>query len=65
MRFLLCPDVEASLWKFMYENPTHAFNFSEGILAMGGLSPLYSCFYNYLFDFEEVSLWSLLQADVK
>ncbi|KAF5789230.1 hypothetical protein HanRHA438_Chr09g0380151 [Helianthus annuus] len=23
-------------WKHMYENPTRAFTFSEGILAMGG-----------------------------
>ncbi|MFS7934092.1 hypothetical protein Hanom_Chr05g00387521 [Helianthus anomalus] len=29
-------------WKRMYENPTRAFTFSEGILAMGGLSPSYS-----------------------
>ncbi|KAM0024389.1 hypothetical protein Hdeb2414_s0022g00615211 [Helianthus debilis subsp. tardiflorus] len=29
-------------WKRMYENPTRAFTFSEGILAMGGLSPFYS-----------------------
>ncbi|KAJ0806266.1 hypothetical protein HanPI659440_Chr02g0087571 [Helianthus annuus] len=29
-------------WKRMYENPTRAFTFREGILAMGGLSPFYS-----------------------
>ncbi|MFS7938936.1 hypothetical protein Hanom_Chr05g00445671 [Helianthus anomalus] len=29
-------------WKRMYENPMRAFTFSEGILAMGGLSPFYS-----------------------
>ncbi|KAM0062220.1 hypothetical protein Hdeb2414_s0004g00145541 [Helianthus debilis subsp. tardiflorus] len=29
-------------WKRMYGNPTRAFTFSEGILAMGGLSPSYS-----------------------
>ncbi|KAJ0700545.1 hypothetical protein HanOQP8_Chr10g0369031 [Helianthus annuus] len=29
-------------WKRMYKNPTRAFTFSEGILAMGGLSPSYS-----------------------
>ncbi|KAJ0545674.1 hypothetical protein HanIR_Chr08g0352411 [Helianthus annuus] len=29
-------------WKRMYENPTRAFTFSEGILAMGGLSPSYT-----------------------
>ncbi|KAJ0639804.1 hypothetical protein HanPSC8_Chr16g0701341 [Helianthus annuus] len=32
---------ETVLWKRMYEYPTRAFNFPEGILAMGGLSPLY------------------------
>ncbi|KAJ0815742.1 hypothetical protein HanPI659440_Chr00c39g0740101 [Helianthus annuus] len=26
-------------WKRMYENPTRAFTFPEGVLAMGGLSP--------------------------
>ncbi|KAJ0794588.1 hypothetical protein HanPI659440_Chr04g0143391 [Helianthus annuus] len=29
-------------WKRMYENPTRAFTFPEGVIAMGGLSPLYS-----------------------
>ncbi|KAM0051672.1 hypothetical protein Hdeb2414_s0007g00239241 [Helianthus debilis subsp. tardiflorus] len=29
-------------WKRMYENPTRAFTFPKGILAMGGLSPFYS-----------------------
>ncbi|KAJ0530372.1 hypothetical protein HanHA89_Chr10g0389171 [Helianthus annuus] len=29
-------------WKRMYENPTRAFTFPEGVLAMGGLSPFYS-----------------------
>ncbi|MFS7935907.1 hypothetical protein Hanom_Chr05g00409071 [Helianthus anomalus] len=33
---------EIVMWKRMYENPTRAFTFSEGILAMGGLSPFYS-----------------------
>ncbi|KAJ0795932.1 hypothetical protein HanPI659440_Chr04g0156221 [Helianthus annuus] len=28
------------LWKLMCENPTRAFNFPEGILVMGGVSPL-------------------------
>ncbi|KAJ0434108.1 hypothetical protein HanOQP8_Chr17g0664761 [Helianthus annuus] len=27
-------------WKRMYENPTRAFTFPEGVLAMGGLEPL-------------------------
>ncbi|KAJ0726257.1 hypothetical protein HanPI659440_Chr12g0468231 [Helianthus annuus] len=30
------------LWKRMHENPTRAYNFPEGVLAMGGMSPLYS-----------------------
>ncbi|KAM0060582.1 hypothetical protein Hdeb2414_s0004g00125841 [Helianthus debilis subsp. tardiflorus] len=33
--------VESSLWKLMCENLTRAFNFPKGVLAMGGLSPLY------------------------
>ncbi|MFS8025944.1 hypothetical protein Hanom_Chr16g01481121 [Helianthus anomalus] len=28
-------------WKRMYENPTRAFTFPDGLLAMGGLSPSY------------------------
>ncbi|KAM0040501.1 hypothetical protein Hdeb2414_s0012g00394701 [Helianthus debilis subsp. tardiflorus] len=32
---------EKALWKLMCENPTCAFDFPEGILAMGGLSPFY------------------------
>ncbi|KAJ0712876.1 hypothetical protein HanRHA438_Chr09g0419931 [Helianthus annuus] len=32
---------EIVLWKRMHEYPTRAFNFPEGILAVGGLSPLY------------------------
>ncbi|MFS7944221.1 hypothetical protein Hanom_Chr06g00509501 [Helianthus anomalus] len=32
---------ETVKWKRMYENPNRAFTFSEGILAMGGLSPSY------------------------
>ncbi|KAJ0612158.1 hypothetical protein HanHA300_Chr01g0024061 [Helianthus annuus] len=31
--------VEIVQWKRMYEYPMRAFTFSEGILAMGGLSP--------------------------
>ncbi|KAM0062389.1 hypothetical protein Hdeb2414_s0004g00147591 [Helianthus debilis subsp. tardiflorus] len=33
---------ETIWWKRMCENPTRDFTFSEGILAMGGLSPSYS-----------------------
>ncbi|KAJ0785160.1 hypothetical protein HanOQP8_Chr02g0039831 [Helianthus annuus] len=32
---------EIVLWKRMYEHPTRAFKFPEGILAVGVLSPLY------------------------
>ncbi|MFS8034794.1 hypothetical protein Hanom_Chr17g01585411 [Helianthus anomalus] len=31
---------ETVLWKRMYEHPTRAYNFLEGVLAMGGLNPL-------------------------
>ncbi|KAF5769250.1 hypothetical protein HanRHA438_Chr14g0656731 [Helianthus annuus] len=40
------PPVSAAdgpLWKLMCENHTHAFNFSKGILALGGLNPLSLC----------------------
>ncbi|MFS8027746.1 hypothetical protein Hanom_Chr16g01502341 [Helianthus anomalus] len=40
--------VEDALWRHMYEHSTRAFNFPEGILAVG-----------------EMSLWSLLLADVR
>ncbi|KAM0055324.1 hypothetical protein Hdeb2414_s0006g00204811 [Helianthus debilis subsp. tardiflorus] len=33
---------ETMLWKRMRENPTRAYNFPDGVMAMGGLSPLYS-----------------------
>ncbi|KAJ0854259.1 hypothetical protein HanRHA438_Chr14g0660661 [Helianthus annuus] len=49
-------------WKRMYENPTRAFTFSEGILAMGGLSPSYSVRPQAFF---ELTLWRLLQGDYK
>ncbi|KAJ0466600.1 hypothetical protein HanIR_Chr14g0673921 [Helianthus annuus] len=32
---------EDVLWRRMYEHSTRAFNFPEGILATGGLSPFY------------------------
>ncbi|KAM0027004.1 hypothetical protein Hdeb2414_s0020g00564551 [Helianthus debilis subsp. tardiflorus] len=55
-------------WKRMYENPTRAFTFSEGILAMGGLSPFYSvrpkAFFGKKYFFcVEMILWGLLQGD--
>ncbi|KAJ0725491.1 hypothetical protein HanPI659440_Chr12g0459361 [Helianthus annuus] len=47
---------ETVQWKRMYENPTRAFTFSEGILAMGGLSPSYSVHPRAFFgDFVEVA----------
>ncbi|KAM0043535.1 hypothetical protein Hdeb2414_s0010g00342401 [Helianthus debilis subsp. tardiflorus] len=47
-------------WKRMYENLTRAFTFSEGILAIGGLSPSYSVrpkafFWQKRADFLEVT----------
>ncbi|KAM0037378.1 hypothetical protein Hdeb2414_s0013g00402511 [Helianthus debilis subsp. tardiflorus] len=34
-------DTEGVLWSRMYEHSTRAFNFPEGILALGVLSPFY------------------------
>ncbi|KAM0027907.1 hypothetical protein Hdeb2414_s0019g00545761 [Helianthus debilis subsp. tardiflorus] len=53
---------ETVLWKRMCENPTRAFTFSEGILAMRGLSPSYSVCPR---EFFELTLWRLLQGDSK
>ncbi|KAJ0516740.1 hypothetical protein HanHA89_Chr11g0417171 [Helianthus annuus] len=50
-------------WKRMYKNPTRAFTFSEGILAMGGLSPFYSVRPKAFFGKKEMTLWGLLQGD--
>ncbi|MFS7930726.1 hypothetical protein Hanom_Chr04g00347691 [Helianthus anomalus] len=50
-------------WKRMYENPTRAFTFSDGILAMGGLSPFYSVRPKAFFGKKEMTLWGLLQGD--
>ncbi|MFS8017894.1 hypothetical protein Hanom_Chr15g01385781 [Helianthus anomalus] len=51
-------------WKRMYENPTRAFTFPEGVLAMGGLSPLY-----YVrpraFSGKKMTLWGLLKGDYR
>ncbi|MFS7945008.1 hypothetical protein Hanom_Chr06g00518861 [Helianthus anomalus] len=43
----------------MYENPMRDFTFPEGVLAMGGLSPLYSV------GKKEMTLWGLLQGDCR
>ncbi|KAJ0790950.1 hypothetical protein HanOQP8_Chr01g0000171 [Helianthus annuus] len=56
---------ETVLWKKMYEHPTRPFNFPEGILAMGALSPLYPVRPKAYHEKKEMSLWSLLQADCK
>ncbi|KAF5774495.1 hypothetical protein HanRHA438_Chr13g0611621 [Helianthus annuus] len=44
------------LWKRMCENPTRAYNFPEGVLAMGGLSPLYSVRPKAYFGKKEMTL---------
>ncbi|KAJ0437435.1 hypothetical protein HanHA300_Chr16g0602121 [Helianthus annuus] len=54
---------ETVQWKRMCENPTRAFTFSEGILAMGGLSPSYSVRPRAFFGKKELTLWRLLQGD--
>ncbi|MFS7941963.1 hypothetical protein Hanom_Chr06g00482491 [Helianthus anomalus] len=52
-------------WKRMYENPTRAFTFPEGVLAMRGLSPLYSVRPKAFFGNKEMTLWGLLQGDCR
>ncbi|KAJ0779998.1 hypothetical protein HanPI659440_Chr06g0232721 [Helianthus annuus] len=52
-------------WKRMYENPTRAFTFPEGILAMGGLSPFYPVRPKAFVGKKEMTLWGLLQGDCK
>uniref|UniRef100_A0A251TNS5 Transposase (putative) gypsy type domain-containing protein n=1 Tax=Helianthus annuus TaxID=4232 RepID=A0A251TNS5_HELAN len=54
---------ETVQWKRVCENPTRAFTFSEGILAMGGLSPSYSVHPRAFFGKKELTLWRLLQGD--
>ncbi|KAM0050905.1 hypothetical protein Hdeb2414_s0007g00229181 [Helianthus debilis subsp. tardiflorus] len=56
---------ETIQWKRMCENPTRDFTFSEGILAMGGLSPSYSVRPKAFFGKKELTLWRLLQGDSK
>ncbi|KAJ0694829.1 hypothetical protein HanPI659440_Chr15g0613251 [Helianthus annuus] len=57
--------VEDALWKRMYENSTRAFNFPEGIIAMGGLNPFYPNRLKAFLNGREMSLWNLMHADVK
>ncbi|KAM0037061.1 hypothetical protein Hdeb2414_s0014g00433771 [Helianthus debilis subsp. tardiflorus] len=57
--------VETVQWKQMCENPTRAFTFSEGMLAMGGLSPSYPVRPRAFFGKKEITLWRLLQGDSK
>ncbi|KAJ0770047.1 hypothetical protein HanPI659440_Chr07g0252611 [Helianthus annuus] len=52
-------------WKRMHENPTRAFTFPEGVLAMGGLSPFYSVRPKAFFGKKEMTLWGLLQGDCR
>ncbi|KAF5760236.1 hypothetical protein HanRHA438_Chr16g0762841 [Helianthus annuus] len=52
-------------WKRMYENPTRAFTFPEGILAMGGLIPSYPVRPKAFVGKKEMTLWGLLQGDCK
>ncbi|KAF5814311.1 hypothetical protein HanRHA438_Chr03g0120381 [Helianthus annuus] len=56
---------EDVLWRKMYEHPTRAFNFPEGILAIGGLSPFYLTRPKVFYEGKEMTLWSLLQADCR
>ncbi|MFS7996807.1 hypothetical protein Hanom_Chr12g01134131 [Helianthus anomalus] len=56
---------ETIQWKRMHENPTRAFTFAEGILAMGGLSPSYPVRPKAFFGKKELTLWGLLQGDSK
>ncbi|KAJ0754406.1 hypothetical protein HanPI659440_Chr09g0346431 [Helianthus annuus] len=53
------------LWKRMHENRTRAYTFPEGVLAMGGLSPLYSIRPKAYFGKKEMALWGLLQGDCR
>ncbi|MFS7989655.1 hypothetical protein Hanom_Chr11g01049441 [Helianthus anomalus] len=52
-------------WKRMHENPTRAFTFPEGVLAMRGLSLFYSVWPKAFFGKKEMTLWGLLQGDCK
>ncbi|MFS7915883.1 hypothetical protein Hanom_Chr02g00170581 [Helianthus anomalus] len=52
-------------WKRMFENPTRAFTFPEGILAMGGLRPSYQDRPKAFVGKKEMTLWGLLQGDCK
>ncbi|MFS7976075.1 hypothetical protein Hanom_Chr10g00888191 [Helianthus anomalus] len=56
---------EIVLWKRMYENPTRAFTFPEGIFAMGGISPSYPIRPKAFVGKKEMTLWGLLQGDCK
>ncbi|KAM0017019.1 hypothetical protein Hdeb2414_s0028g00703251 [Helianthus debilis subsp. tardiflorus] len=50
-------------WKRMYENPMRAFTLPEGVLAMGGLSPLYSVRPRAFFGKKGISALGLLCLD--
>ncbi|MFS8025954.1 hypothetical protein Hanom_Chr16g01481241 [Helianthus anomalus] len=52
-------------WKHMYENPTRAFTFPKGLLAMGGLSPSYPVRPKAFVGKKYMTLWGLLQGDCR
>ncbi|MFS7933702.1 hypothetical protein Hanom_Chr04g00382901 [Helianthus anomalus] len=54
-----------AFWKRMCENPTHSFNFPEGMLVLGGVSALLSYRPKAIVDGVDKSLWALLQGDAK
>ncbi|KAM0035183.1 hypothetical protein Hdeb2414_s0015g00443351 [Helianthus debilis subsp. tardiflorus] len=55
---------ETIQWKRMYENPTRAFTFSEGILARG-VKPFLLGSPQGFFSTKKLTLWRLLQGDSK
>ncbi|MFS7972999.1 hypothetical protein Hanom_Chr09g00851411 [Helianthus anomalus] len=56
---------ETIQWKRMCDNPTRAFTFSEGMLAMGGLSPSYPVRPRAFFGKKGISLLLGDSKDVK
>ncbi|KAJ0944538.1 hypothetical protein HanPSC8_Chr03g0117931 [Helianthus annuus] len=52
-------------WKRIYDNPTRAFIFPDGVLAMGGLSPFYSVRPKAFFGKKEMTLWGLVQRNCR
>ncbi|MFS8023742.1 hypothetical protein Hanom_Chr16g01455111 [Helianthus anomalus] len=52
-------------WKRMYKNPTRAFTFPEGVLAMGGLSPFYSVRPKAFFGKKDIPLFLVIEGSVQ